>query len=326
MNPAPGKQPPVPIRPLGMVEILVGGVGLITRNPWPFLGSALIFFVATELTSWSWDWLVGVAKKADEIEIEGVRLLEPDLTAFLLRAGLALVSYGLVGALQAVLVVHGMTGERMTIRAALRALGRRVRAVLGVTAALLFLPLMLFVPVALLIIAVTVGNLRGEDPSTTASLGLFAIPPAMAWALLVWLLLILFLMFAPMVAALEPVGAGRSVRRSAALVVKGFGRLLGVLLLMFVFSLIVAVIVGIPLTLISAGLALVAVDSDSAIVGGTAQVLATALEWLMIAFQAIGEAWVIVVLSLLYLDLRMRHEDLAGELWRRWTERQEPTA
>jgi hypothetical protein len=102
-----------------------------------------------------------------------------------------------------------MTGERMAIRAALRALRRRVRAVLGVAAALFFLLLMLFVPVALLIIAVTVGDLRGEDPSRTASLGLFAIPPAMAWAFLVWLLLILFLVFAPMVAALEPVGAGR---------------------------------------------------------------------------------------------------------------------
>jgi hypothetical protein len=77
----------------------------IARNPWPFLGSALIFFVATELISRAWDLLVATAKTANDIK--GVQLLGPDLTVFLLQVGLALVSYGLVGALQAVLVCRG---------------------------------------------------------------------------------------------------------------------------------------------------------------------------------------------------------------------------
>ncbi|WP_424528851.1 hypothetical protein ACOZ38_03990 [Sphaerisporangium viridialbum] len=318
-----------------MSEILSGAVRLIRYHPWPFVGSALVLTIVTDLLAQAWTWLVITALTDPKAEVpENVQAGSTGLFGI---AALYLVSFALQGAVQAVLVVQAMTGESVTIRKALGLLRRRVRTVVGVTA---FLVLGEFVWLILLGVTafLSFGQLArlifqgvlSSGAQERVSLGVagFEVVPVVIWLLVAvpgTLLMAFFTVFAPAAAALEPVGTGRALRRSLSLAGNGFWRVIGVLLTSCALLLISSLVYLFAALLFSALFAVLLLAAPPAIAGPELwgqSLFGHLFSWLSTGIYGSISAWWVAVVVLLYLDLRMRREGLGEVLWHRWTANQ----
>lgn len=335
MFPPLRRQPIIPLRPLEVSEILSGAVRLIRYHPWPFVGSALILTIVTDLLAQAWTWLVITALADPKAEVP--ENVQAGLTGLFGIAALYLASFALQGAVQAVLVVQAMTGESVTIRKALGLLRRRVRTVVGVTA---FLMLGEFVWLILLGVTafLSFGQLAGliyqgvlsSGAQERVSLGVagFEVVPVVIWLLAAvpgTLLMAFFTVFAPAAAALEPVGTGRALRRSLSLAGNGFWRVIGVLLTICALLLIGLLVYLFAALLFSALFGVLLLAAPPAIAGPEfwgQSLFGHLFSWLSTGIYGSISAWWVAVVVLLYLDLRMRREGLGEVLWHRWTANQ----
>ena len=295
----------VPLRPLGLGEVLDGAVGVLRRYPRPALGlAALVALVTTAANV-----LLLVTAFQPFLEVDPVALDGGDTAALegalgsavaggALSALLALVSGAvLTGAITAV-VGKAVLGEPLSFGQAWAQVRPRLLPLVGL--ALLVLVLVYGVFVLALVAAgaaVAVGGTAAALVAVPLVLGGAA---AAAW---------LYVRFAlaPCALVLERVGIRTSLRRSAVLVRRDWWRVFGVLLLTSAIGLFVSQVVELPFAVLGAGSPSALFDPDADVLGTRSLVLAAIGGGLAATLVAPFTAG---VRALLYVDRRMRAEGL----------------
>jgi hypothetical protein len=293
----------VPLRPLGLGELLDGAVGVVRRYPRPCLGlSAAVAIISTVVN------LVLVLTV-----LQPLLNFEPDslsdgntdqLDGALGGAAFGGLAAALVSALATLILTGVMTavagravlGQPMTLAEAWAqvrtALGRLIGIVL-LSGLIVWGTLVLAVGLGVALIAIGGG-----------AAALVGVPLALAGtALAVYLYCRLAL--APAAALLERSGVRTSLKRSGVLIRGSWWRVFGILILTLVIASIVSNVIQVPFHIFGAGS-----------VGGLTNPDDTTTRVLVLSYIGAGVAQTIVapftagVRALLYIDRRMRAEGL----------------
>jgi hypothetical protein len=308
--PRPVSQPGVvPLRPLGLGELLDGAVGLIRRYPRPVLGlSAALAIISTVLN-------IVVAVTAfrplfsfDAASLSGQTTSTDQIDGVIGGAAAGSIGSGLVSALSTLVLTgiltavagRGVLGERMTLREA----WDQVRPVLGrllgialLTGLVVYGSLVLGFAVLILLVVVAGG---GVASGLVGVLGLLG-------ALCLTVYLYCRLSLAPCVAVLEKAGVRTSMRRSGVLVRRSWWRVFGVLLLALVVGFVVSQVVQIPF--LAFGISPLGFRGGADIFKATTRLLVLTYIGNGIA-QTLIAPFNAAVRALLYIDRRMRAEGL----------------
>ena len=295
----------VPLRPLGLGELLDGAVGIVRRYPRPCLGLAaaiaivstvlnivlaltalepLLTFDSTELSSGNTD---------DIDEVLGGAALGGG-------AGLivsALATLVLTGILTAV-AGRAVLGQPMTLGQAWQQVRPVLLRLLGIA---LLSSLIVY---GTLIVAVALA--AGMIAAAGATAALVAVPLGVAGAALA-VYLYVRLSLAPAVAVLERAGVRTSLKRSGILARRSWWRICGILLLTLVITTFVSNVLQIPFVVLGAGATGLGQLADPE--GPTTTVLVMSYIGAGIA-QTLVAPFTAGVRALLYIDRRMRAEGL----------------
>lgn len=232
-QPAEWKPGVIPLRRLSLGDILKGAVGYMRANPSATLGvSAIVLLPAAILDYLTARLLAAVGGTPGQTDNISTASGSVKAAALDFTDGLAqMLAYApLVGVLAAV-VGAAVFGHRMTIGQVWRRVRGRLPALLGVSAVLAL--------VALLLSALAEGPWK---PSPVILIGL------LVWAAVA----LVALVFAPAVIVLEQATMGAAIRRSAALVGKQFWRIVGIGSVAFVLAFVAGVAVGVPFVFVGA--------------------------------------------------------------------------
>jgi len=295
----------VPLRPLGLGEVLDGAVAVIRRYPRPTLGLAAVIALGTTLL----DLLIVLTAFRPFLSLDTAALEDGDAQALESAIGgafagtaLTVVLVLLAGAVLsgglAVVVGKAVLGQPMSFTEA----WAQVRPSLLKLIGLAVLVLGIVYGVMVLGAAIGIGVIVAGGPA----LALLGVPVLLAGFALAAALYVRYAL-APCVLVLERTGIREAMRRSAVLVRGDWWRVFGILALTFVIGAFVSQIIQLPFAVIGAGSpgGLVDPDADflstrslvlSAIGGGVASTLVS-------PFTA-------GVRALLYVDRRIRAEGL----------------
>ncbi|MFJ2646784.1 hypothetical protein ACIO1C_08690 [Streptomyces sp. NPDC087420] len=321
---APPKPGVIPLGPLGLSEIMNGAFATVGRYWKPLLGVACAAYGLAALVA---GVAVGIAVAG--VGLSGLSTLG-DLDAEWGRSAGLLVAVCGVGAvaLVAVLAATALTtaacpavvqnavlGRPVTFRTLWRQASARVPAVLGVvlvTGLIGMVPALLLVTgVAASVVAAVSTNGPGNATAFIALgfAGFVLTAPPAVW---LWTRFIL----APTAAVVESQGPLTSLRRSSLLVRGSWWRTFGITLLAYAAASAAAMVVQQALNVLGlfASTALTAPDNGT----DTALALVAVLVPLGLAVQLIAQIATTVfpqlVLSLIYMDRRIRTENLAPHL------------
>ncbi len=338
-GPAPGYGPPpgygsgarprpgiVPLRPLGLGEILDGAFQAIRTNPRTMLGvSALVMIVVTGLGMvpqfYLFQSLRRLGQTSETAAFEDVA--GPLLTSL---GGLAITSLikvlatTVLSALLVVAVGEAVIGRRIDPRALWARVRPRVLAVLGVSLLSLLIPGAAGLAGLVAVVAAVAGADAAGQPTGVVVLIGFLFGTATA-VLVVWLAMQLAL--AGPALLLEQIGVGAALRRSWRLVRGSWWRVFGVLLLTSIIAGLGAGIVAVPF---SQGGSLLATSGDPDAAATLRVLLGTVLGGIgEIVGGTVMTPFSAAVTSLLYIDRRMRSEGLDIELSRAAAQPPPPT-
>ena len=295
----------VPLRPLGLGELLDGAVGVLRRYPRPTLGmSAAVAVVATlanvVLLLTAFRPLVDVDSTA-ALESGNPDALEAALggaaVGGLLTGVLALLSGAVLSGILTTVVGKAVLGQPLELREA----WSQVRPVLLRLVALSLLLAAIAGGIAL--VGVVAGVLViAAGGATLAVVGVPLVVAGLVGALYVGVRLSL----APSALVLERVGTGTALKRSWALVRGDWWRVLGITLLTLMVALFVSLVIQVPFELLGAG--------GFGTLTGSADVLAArtliASSIGSIVAATLVDPFTAGVRALLYVDRRMRAEGL----------------
>lgn len=318
--PMPGPPPPpkpgvIPLRPLGIGEILDGSISTMRAHPKSMLGLSLVVALAVQLITLPVIWLMLRDSEvsfsldpADQPTPEDQWALMADgylANALQLLVTLIAVLF-LTGVLTAI-VSRAVLGDSLTVGEAWREARPRLKPLFGVT----FLILLMLVVIA----AVTLGPAiiaAAFGAPIAIDVLLVTLGGAACFVAVVYLYVTFAL--APSVVVLERQGVVASLRRSRALLAGAWWRTFAILLLIFVISYFINLVLGIPFILGGMLAAFLAGDGDGfkmyaalpLLITGIGTILTSAITW---PFTATGTV-------LLYVDRRIRREGLDLELAR----------
>ncbi|PSK97907.1 hypothetical protein CLV30_12164 [Haloactinopolyspora alba] len=243
----------VPLRPLGVGEILDGAVTTIRRNLGAMLGLSAAVAVATQLLSTATIvWMFGdqvtepnFGLTDDVQELEDVADAVP---AALLGSFVTLIATVFLTGVLTVVVGQAVLGRHITVGQAWRRSRGRLLRLLGLT--LLYTLVWLSPLLAVLVLAVALAA-GGSGAGAAALVVVLMLVAALAG---VWL----YVRFALSLPALmlesvtgaggeRPIGVVRSLRRSAALVRKSWWRTFAILLLIAFIVWLIGQVVAVPL-------------------------------------------------------------------------------
>jgi uncharacterized integral membrane protein len=249
----------IPLRPLGVGEILDGAVTTIRRNPGPMLGLSAIVAVLTQLLGLGVGYLL--LRGAPAIES-----LEPtaspgevfEAVAGLLGASAIVVvvtwvaTVVLTGILT-VVVSRAVLGEKMTAGRAWQAARRRLPRLLLLTLVYSLIWLAPFLIWTALVVALAASGADGGGTVAIAVLLFLAAIPVAVWLYVRYALSGPSLMLestSPVAGgASRPVGVAGALRRSAELVKGSWWRVFGILLLVLLIVLIISQVISVPFSL-----------------------------------------------------------------------------
>ncbi|MFC0848004.1 glycerophosphoryl diester phosphodiesterase membrane domain-containing protein [Streptomyces noboritoensis] len=312
-GPAPAAKPGViPLRPLGVGEILDGAVSTMRAHWRTVLGLTLTVAVITQIA----DILVQRYLLPDPPEIDpdatgteainqAFDSLRSSMLSLLPVGVLALIGTLFVTAVLTVVISRSVLGRPVTLREAWAEARPRLLPLLGL---LVLLPLMAGAVVG---IGILPGALIGSDAGAAlAGLGGLAAVVVVIW------LLVQFSLAAPAL-MLERQGLVKSLRRSAKLVRGAWWRIFGITLLTVLLTFIVSMIIAIPFTVI--GTLVDDGGADSLFSGSTSD-----FGWPFLIITGIGAVIGSAitypisagVTALLYVDQRIRREALDLDLAR----------
>jgi hypothetical protein len=297
----------VPLRPLGLGELLDGAVALIRRYPRPVLGlSAALAIIATVLNVTVALTVLKPLIAFDLSSLDSSSTASSDsVNGFLGSSTISSLGSSLVTALAAVILTgvvtviagRGVLGEPITLREAWAALRSSLLRLIGLaflTALLVYGSLAIGITIAVVLVA----GLGG----VSLVIGL----PLAAAAGCLSIYLYCRLALAPCALILERAGIRTSMRRSGILVAGSWWRVFGVLLLAWIVASIVATVIQAPFLAFGFGKSLF---SGTSLNKGISTLLVLTYVGAGIA-QTIIAPFSAGVRALLYVDRRMRAEGL----------------
>lgn len=311
--PAPPKPGIIPLRPLGVGEILDGAISSIRSQPAIMLGLSLVVAVITQLLTVPLTWVLlrdtgDLAFSVDEPAStdEELAFTASALSATGVQVVVTLVAALLLTGILTVVVSRAVLGERVSASAAWQKTRPRVPALLGVTA------LVILIELGVLVVAVGPGVLlavlSAPGPAVAVALVL-GIPAGLALGAYLYVAFAL----APAAVVLERAPVVASLRRSRELVRGAWWRTFGILALVNVIAQFLAGILSVPFTVLALGATFFTGEGSlnpyeivPLLVTSVGTILASALTW---PFTAVATA-------LLYVDRRIRREALDLELAR----------
>ncbi|MFE7134603.1 hypothetical protein ACFVIM_27455 [Streptomyces sp. NPDC057638] len=309
--PAVAKPGVIPLRPLGVGEILDGAVSTLRVHWRTVLGITITVAVISQILMVLADrYLLPEPVKVDadaepaEALRQSVESFQVSLIGMIPTLVISLIATLFTTALLTVVISRSVLGRQVTLAEAWREARPRLPQLLGLTLLLMLLA------AAILGVAMVPGLLLGgEQGGALIAIGLL---PALG--VTIWLLVRFAL--APPALMLEHQGIVPSLRRSAKLVEGAWWRTFGILLLTMVLTFLVSMIIAVPFSVIG-----IAVDGDgiSGLLDGN-----TDFGWPFLIITGIGSVIGSAitypisagVTALLYIDQRIRREALDLELAR----------
>lgn len=295
----------VPLRPLGLGELLDGAVGIIRRYPQAALGLSAIVAVLSTLLS----VLVLLTAFRPLIKLDQAELAAGSSDAFAgAAAGAAiggalsvsvslLAGVVLAGAL-ATVVGKAVLGEPITFSQAWNQIRPMLWRLIGIALLVLTIVYGTFVLGA----AVAAGLVAAAGPAGPF-LGIVVLLAAAAFSIYLYIRLAL----APCVLVLEKTGIRTALTRSGALVKGDWWRTFGILVLTLVIGIFVSQIVQLPFAVAGSGSAGNLFNSDANLLGLRSLVLSSIGGAIA---AAVVSPFTAGVRALLYVDRRMRAEGL----------------
>lgn len=290
----------IPLRPLGVGELLDGAFTAIRRYPRSTIGLAAVvmLFVTGVQVATQWWLLSDVAAPADtattgEIGDYLARVGAFSFISFILTEVAVLVLSGMITAV----IGDAVLGRPATIGDA----WARFRPLLGRLIGVAFLTFLIVF--AVIFVAMVPGILALVAGSEGGGVALLVIGGLAGFVAAIWLFVTLSL--APAVVVLERQGVFTALGRSRALVRGSWWRVFGILALAGILAAVVSGIITVPFALAGGGLGTFGSDStdltfSALVISGVGRLIAAAL---VRPFNA-------GILALLYIDRRMRAEAL----------------
>lgn len=301
---APPKPGIIPLRPLGLGEILDGAFQACRRNALATFGTAILFQVVvaviTVLLTFS---LTGSLATLDSSVISAAEIT--GLIASFLSVGTVLVLLTSVGVLilQGVLIIpiaRAVLNERTGFSALWKLAGRRILPLVGL-GAMLFLFWAVSITV-LVVIFVGLALALEEGSIVLVIIGSLAAIAAAVWLNIKWVM-------APAALMLEGVGPFTALRRSWTLTTGNWWRTFGVLVLTAIIVAIITQIVAAPVSFLAFGFGSFTTSASTAEAAMLESLpLLLIVQAVTAVFTAIGFAFQAGVTALLYVDLRIRRE------------------
>lgn len=324
--PAWGPPPPVkpgviPLRPLGVGEILDGAVTTIRRNPGPMLGLSAVVAVVVQLIGLAASWLMfrdlqaieELSPTATPAEIFGV--LGGAFGVFGIMALVSWVATVILTGILTVVVSRAVLGQNVTIGEAWAKARPKLLKLLLLTFVYSLIaaspPIAFFVLMAL---AIAAG--AGEGIVALWVLGVFVAVPLSIWLYVRYALAspAFMLESTPGRHAGEParpIGIGKALRRSAELAKRSWWRLFGILILVWIVAFIVTQVISV---LFAVPTFFVADPYDPESMASLGLLSLSALGG--IVSTTITAPFLAAAVALLYIDRRIRREALDIELAR----------
>lgn len=301
---APPKPGIIPLRPLGLGEILDGAFQACRRNPLSTFGIAILFqVVVAVITVLLTFGLTGTLANLDPVTASTSQVTGLVASALSVGSVLILLTSAGVLILQGVLIIpiaRAVLAERTGFAQVWKLAGRRILPLVGLG---LILVLLWTVSIAVLVLIFVGLSLAFEEAAIAiVVIGILLAIVAAIWLNIKWVM-------APAALMLEGVGPITALRRSWTLTTRNWWRTFGILVLTAIIVSIITQVVTAPLSFLVFGFGSFTADPASA---GTA--LLESLPVLLITqavtavFTAIGFAFQAGVTALLYVDLRIRRE------------------
>jgi hypothetical protein len=306
----------VPLRPLGVGEILDGAISGIRANPKVMLGLSAIVVAISEIVQTFVLWLLLRGTAANLITTDGTAPTSHDVLNFL-GASASTLAITLVITVLARLVLTGILtvvvsrlviARPVSLGEAWRAARPRLLPLLGL--------ILLSSLITMLILAVGIGPgllVLGLTGSAAGGVVLALLGMALAAVVAVFVWVRYFSLASPAL-VLEKQGVFAAMGRSGTLVRSSWWRVFGILLLALVIAGIIAAIIQMPFTLLSRGGDALGGTADGTFVTSLGGMLVAAIGGIIAG--TITQPFSAGVSVLLYVDQRMRREGLDIELTR----------
>jgi hypothetical protein len=290
----------IPLRPLGVSEILDGAFASIRRNPKAILGlAAVVMTISAVISATITRTLLNLGglnlpspgqqlTPAQFTHLVG-RIVAVALPAFGLTLLLTFIVQAILAGLLAPIIARAVSGQQISAADAWRATRPRLPSLLLAT---LLVLLAGFGPLLILGLIVGIAFLAGAPAAVYAVLAVLGLA---ALVLTIWFSTMLSLV-TPVV-VLENESPGRALARSWRLVTRSFWRVFGITLLAGIIVAVAGGILQLPFTFLGA-------VSGSGIVATVILVIGT------IAAGTVTRPITAGVTVLLYVDMRMRKEGL----------------
>lgn len=312
--PPPPKPGIIPLRPLGVGEILDGAISSIRSQPRLMLGLSAVVAVATQLLTVPLTWLL--LRDVGDVAFGFEEPASPDeqiaftagaFSATGIQVLVTLVAALLLTGILTVAVSRAVLGERISAGVAWQRARPRLPALLGVT--LLVILVELAVAALALGPGIALAALSAPTPAVVVAF-VVGVPAALAVGVYLYVAFAL----APAAVVLERLRVVPSLRRSRELVTGAWWRTFGLLVLVNVIAQFLAGILAIPFTVAALAATFVTGETGSLnpyeivplLITSVGTILASAVTW---PFTAVATA-------LLYVDRRIRREALDLELAR----------
>jgi hypothetical protein len=309
----------IPLRPLGVGEVLDGAVTTIRRNPGPMLGLSAIVAVITQLLGVMLAYVL--FQDVAEIEslsptasfIEVLNALAGVIGASAIVVIVTWVATVLLTGILTVVVSRAVLGEKPTIGEAWAAARPRLPRLLLLTIVYSLIWLIPFLVTAVVgVVLAAAGMDEGGIVAIIVILTLVAIPVTV-WLYVRYALsgpaLMLESTARSATGASRPVGVFGALRRSAELVRGSWWRLFGILLLILLIAGIISQVISVPFALPAFFLGEQPSDNQFLIT-----LIVSALGGIVAA--TITAPFTAAATALLYVDRRIRREGLDIELAR----------
>jgi hypothetical protein len=290
----------IPLRPLGVGEILDGAFASIRRNPKAILGlAAVVMTISAVISATITRTLLNLGglnlpspgqqlTPAQATHLVG-RIVAVVVPAFGLTLLLTFIVQAILAGLLAPIIARGVSGQQISAADAWRATRPRLPSLLLATLLVLLAGLG---PLLILGLIVGIAFLAGAPAAVYAVLAVLGL---VALVLTIWFSTMLSLV-TPVV-VLENESPGRALARSWRLVTRSFWRVFGITLLAGIIVAVAGGILQLPFTFLGA-------------VSGTGIVATVILVIGTIAAGTVTRPITAGVTVLLYVDMRMRKEGL----------------
>jgi hypothetical protein len=291
----------IPLRPLGLGEILDGAISTMRAHPGMMLGVAAIVVTISQLLTLAvtFPWLDDINQALDPTTVttdEAFDLLGKSLTIGMVSLMILLVSRVFLSGFVTLVVGKAVLGQPLSFAGVWASVRPRLLPLFGLTLIYPAVGLGVGIVVALLVIAVP----------PLGVLVIIGLIPVVIW---LW---VLFSLATP-VLVLENARIGQAFGRSRQLVRGSWWRIFGISLLAAVIAGIIAIIIQLPFEAFGGGFANVTAGATAAALT-TKYLLLTTIGGIIAS--TITEPFAAGVTVLLYTDQRMRNEGLDIELAR----------